>query len=85
MFHSIADRFSEFHDISLGSSETDIVLVFIDVVLLVAASVDVRDVVSAGANGITVRCSSHWGGLGDEWTCETTLASAYVLHRLSAM
>ena len=62
MFHSIADRFSEFHDISLGSSGTDIVLVFIDVVLLVAASVDVRDVVSAGANGITVRCGSHWGG-----------------------
>jgi len=37
----------------------------------------------------TVRCSSHWGGspqnrLGDEWTCETTLASAYVLCCLSA-
>ena len=38
----------------------------------------------------TVRCGLHWGGslqniLGDEWTCGTTLASAYVLHRLSAV
>ena len=38
----------------------------------------------------TVRCSSHRGrspqnGLRDEWTCGTTLASAYVLRRLSAM
>ena len=37
----------------------------------------------------TVRCGSHQGGspqnrLGDEWTCGTTLASAYVLRRLSA-
>ena len=37
----------------------------------------------------TVRRSSHRGGspqngLGDEWTCGTTLASAYVLHHLSA-
>jgi len=37
----------------------------------------------------SVRHGSHWGGslqdgLGDEWTCETTLASAYVLRRLSA-
>ena len=37
----------------------------------------------------TVRRGSHWGGspqdgLGDEWTCGTTLASAYVLRRLSA-
>ena len=36
-----------------------------------------------------VRCGSHWGGspqdvLGDERTCGTTLASAYVLRRLSA-
>ena len=36
-----------------------------------------------------VRHSSHWGGspqnrLGDEWTCGTTLASAYVLRHLSA-
>jgi len=36
-----------------------------------------------------VRCGSHWGGspqngLGDEQTCGTTLASAYVLHHLSA-
>ena len=35
-----------------------------------------------------VRRGSHWGrspqdGLGDERTCETTLASAYVLHCLS--
>ena len=38
----------------------------------------------------TVRCSSHQGGslqngLGDEQTCGMTLASAYVLHYLSAM
>jgi len=37
----------------------------------------------------TVRCSSHRGGspqnrLGDEQTCGMTLASAYVLRRLSA-
>ena len=36
-----------------------------------------------------VRCGSYWGGspqneLGDERTCGTTLASAYVLRRLSA-
>ena len=36
-----------------------------------------------------VRRSSHWGGslqngLGDEQTCGTTLASAYVLRYLSA-
>jgi len=39
---------------------------------------------------VTVRCSSHWGGslqngLRDEWTCGMTLASAYVLHHLSAV
>ena len=38
----------------------------------------------------TVRRGSHWGGspqngLRDKWTCGTTLASAYVLCRLSAM
>jgi len=37
----------------------------------------------------TVRRGSHWGGslqdgLGDEQTCGTTLASAYVLCHLSA-
>jgi len=37
-----------------------------------------------------VRCSSYWGrspqnGLGDKWTCGTTLASAYVLRHLSAV
>jgi len=37
----------------------------------------------------TVRHGSHWGGspqneLGDERTCGMTLASAYVLRRLSA-
>ena len=37
----------------------------------------------------TVRCGSHWGRssqnvLGDEQTCGTTLASAYVLRCLSA-
>jgi len=38
----------------------------------------------------TVRHGSHWGGspqnkLGVEWTCGMTLASAYVLHCLSAV
>ena len=33
----------------------------------------------------TVRRSSHWSGLGNEQTCGTTLASAYMLHCLSAM
>jgi len=38
----------------------------------------------------TVRCGSHQGGssqdgLRDKQTCGTTLASAYVLHCLSAM
>jgi len=28
---------------------------------------------------------SLWDGLGDVWTCETTLASAYMLHRLSML
>ena len=42
-----------------------------------------------GQKWTVVRCSSHQGGspqngLGDEWTCGTTLASAYVLCRLSA-
>ena len=39
-------------------------------------------------NYSSVRCGSHWDGslqnrLGDERTYGTTLASAYVLHRLS--
>ena len=38
---------------------------------------------------VTVRCGSHWGeslqnGLRDKQTCGMTLASAYVLHHLSA-
>jgi len=37
-----------------------------------------------------VRCGSHWDrssqdGLGDEWTCGMTLASAYILYCLSAV
>ena len=41
------------------------------------------------AKAIIVRRGSHWGespqnGLGDERTCGTTLASAYVLRHLSA-
>ena len=37
----------------------------------------------------SIRCSLHWGGspqngLGDERTCGTTLALAYVLRHLSA-
>ena len=42
MFYSIADRFSESHSISLGGSETDFVLVFVDIVLLVATDVVIR-------------------------------------------
>ena len=39
---------------------------------------------------ISVRRSSHWSGslqdgLGDEWTYGMILASAYVLHHLSAV
>ena len=39
---------------------------------------------------LDIRHGSHWGGslqdgLGDEWTCGMTLASAYVLCYLSAM
>jgi len=42
------------------------------------------------ANEVPVRCGSHQGGslqdgLGDEWTYGTTLASAYLLHRLPAV
>ena len=41
------------------------------------------------SHNTSVKCSSHQGRslqneLGDEWTCKTTLASAYVLHYLSA-
>jgi len=44
----------------------------------------------APAKGYYIRCSSHWSGspqdgLGDERTCGMTLASAYVLHHLSAV
>jgi len=34
---------------------------------------------------VHTRGGSLQDGLGDEWTCGTTLASAYVLHCLSAM
>ena len=42
-----------------------------------------------GKKDSNVRRGLYWGGspqngLGDERTCKTTLASAYVLHRLSA-
>jgi len=42
---------SESHGVSSGGDGTDVVLVFVDVVLPVAAGVDVRDVVDAGADG----------------------------------
>ena len=47
-------------------------------------------VLSNKENLIDVRRGSHWGGspqngLRDEWTCGTTLASAYVLCHLSTM
>ena len=42
-----------------------------------------------GKKDSNVRRGLYWGGspqngLGDEWTCKTTLASAYMLHCLSA-
>ena len=50
MFHSIADGFSESYSISSDSSGTDVVLVFVDVVLSVVVGVNVRDVIDAGAD-----------------------------------
>jgi len=50
MFYSIADRFSESHSISLGGSKTDFVLVFVDIVLLVATDVNIRDIIDVGAD-----------------------------------
>jgi len=48
-----------------------------------------RKLMEVAGWGLAVRHGSHWGGspqngLGDEQTCGTTLASAYVLRRLSA-
>ena len=37
----MADGFSESHNISSGSSRTDVVLLFVDIVLPVTASVDI--------------------------------------------
>ena len=51
MFHSAMNGLSESHGVSSGGDGTDVVLVFVDVVLPVAAGVDVRDVVDAGADG----------------------------------
>ena len=50
MFHSAVNGLSESHGVSSGGDGTDVVLVFVDVVLPVAAGVDVRDVVGAGAD-----------------------------------
>ena len=49
IFYSAANGFSKFYDV-LSDSRTDVVLVFIDVILLVAISVDVRNIVGAGTN-----------------------------------
>jgi len=57
IFYSTADNFSEFYNVSLNSSRTDVVLVFVDVVLLVAASVDIRDIVYAGADRSLINLS----------------------------
>jgi len=57
IFYSTADKFSEFHSVSLNSSGTDVVLVFVDVVLLVATSVDIRDIVDTGADGFLMDLS----------------------------
>jgi len=51
-------------------------------------AINTRDLVLTLVN--YVRRSSHWGGslqdgLRDEWTCRTTLASAYMLCCLSAV
>jgi len=50
MFHSVADEFSESYSVLLGGSRTDIVLVFVDVVLSVAVGINIRNVIGAGAD-----------------------------------
>ena len=57
MFYSTVDIFSESHGILSGSSGTDVVLVFINVILPVAASFDIRDVVDAGTDGSLIDLS----------------------------
>jgi len=59
MFYSIADRFSKSHSVSLGSSETDFVLVFVDIVLLVATGINIRDIIGVGANGSLMDLSRY--------------------------
>jgi len=46
--------FSESHDILLDGSETDVMLVFIDIILSVAASVNIRDVIGADTDGFLI-------------------------------
>jgi len=53
----MVDRFSESHNISLGSSRTDVVLVFVDIVLPVAASVNIRNIVGTNANRFLIDLS----------------------------
>jgi len=48
--------------------------------LFIANSADASHLSGAVYTGVEV----HRDGLGDEWTCGMTLASAYVLRRLSA-
>ena len=52
-------------------------------------SSQIAPVFFVGKKDSNVRRGLYWGGspqngLGDEWTCKTTLASAYMLHCLSA-
>jgi len=59
MFHSIADGFSESYSISSDSSGTDVVLVFVDVVLSVVVGVNVRDVIDAGTDRSLIDLSRY--------------------------
>ena len=52
MFYSITDRFSKFHSVSLGSSKTDFVLVFVNIVLPVATGINIRDIIGIGTNSV---------------------------------
>lgn len=59
MFYSIADRFSKSHSILLGGSETDFVLIFVDIVLPVATGINIRDIIGVGADGSLINLSRY--------------------------
>ena len=53
----MADGFGKSHNISSGSSRTDVVLVFVDIVLPVTASVDIRNIVGTNVNRFLIDLS----------------------------